>query len=131
MDEKCALKRSRGGGKRRQTCTPNMGARQYYAASWFAQQAGEKALKALFLEQRAQLPIRTHDLEHLASQLEGMGEIDSAIAALNPAFNMVRYPDAATRRAPVDEVSMEDSVEHLQAAERIVEWVRAQLTNQQ
>jgi len=38
---------------------------QWYAASWFAQQAAEKALKALHIEQRGQLAPRIHDLERL------------------------------------------------------------------
>jgi HEPN domain-containing protein len=94
-----------------------------YAASWFAQQAVEKALKALHIEQRGRLAPRTHDLEYLGREIGAPAIVSADLALLNPAFNLVRYPDPITGRAPVDEVTPEQAANQLAAAERVLEWI--------
>lgn len=98
-----------------------------YAASWFAQQAAEKALKALYLDRHRTLARRTHDLEYLGAQLQVPQAIEKDLSILNPAFDLVRYPDPGTGDAPVDIVTPELSIEHFAAAERILMWLEAQL----
>lgn len=41
----------------------------YYASAWFAHQAAEKGLKALFTERHGRQAARTHDLMLLATVL--------------------------------------------------------------
>src|SRR5437870_4688510 len=67
---------------------------QFYAVSWFAQQAAEKALKALYLERRRRLAPRTHDLRFLGEQLGVPRSVQIDLDVLNPAFDLARYPDA-------------------------------------
>ncbi len=99
----------------------------YFAVSWFAQQATEKALKALYVEQRAHLSPRTHDVEFLGSELGVPAAYAPDLKRLSDAFDLVRYPDPAIGRAPVDEVNMATAAADLAAAERVVLWVRQQL----
>jgi uncharacterized protein len=61
-----------------QTAEITLQAGQCYAVSWFAQQAAEKALKALYLERHGQLAPRTHDLGYFAVEL--------AVPTLDPAL---------------------------------------------
>lgn len=100
---------------------------QHYATSWFAQQAVEKGLKALFMEQQGQLPRRTHDLDYLARQVRAPAAIATDVALVNPAFDIVRYPDPSGNSAPVDTVTAALATQHLDAAERILIWLGAQL----
>ena len=78
---------------------------QHYATSWFAQQAVEKGLKALVIEQQGQLPRRTHDLDYLAREVHVPAAVAADVALVNPAFDMVRYPDPSGISAPVDTIT--------------------------
>jgi HEPN domain-containing protein len=99
---------------------------RHYAASWFAQQAAEKALKAVYMERFGQVAPRTHDLEFLGVQLSVPTAVELQLDILNPAFD-ARYPGASPGSAPVDSVSPLKSQEHLTAAKEVLEWVRGQL----
>jgi HEPN domain-containing protein len=100
---------------------------RYYAASWFAQQAAEKGLKALYIERRGSLAPRTHDLEYLGVQANAPAAVAADLQLLNPAFDLVRYPDPIGGRAPVDAVTPALANDHLGAAERVLAWIDAQL----
>lgn len=98
----------------------------YYAAVFFAHQAGEKALKALWIARRGELPPRTHNLVALASEL-GAGEtIIEAGAELSPEYILTRYitPDVAS---PEELYDRESANVHVGAAEAIVEWAQTGL----
>jgi len=73
--------------------------RRFYAVSWFVQQAVEKGLKALYIEQRGVLAPRTHDLRHLGREVLAPSTVETDLAALDPAFDLTRYPDRI--RAPL------------------------------
>ena len=100
---------------------------QFYAVSWFAQQAAEKAMKALWVEQhQGRLPPRTHDLDLLAAQLGASAILQSDLDALAPVFRISRYPDQ-TGALPVDAISEANAVDHLDAARRVARWTAGQL----
>jgi HEPN domain-containing protein len=99
----------------------------YYASVWFVQQAVEKGLKALIIEQRGTLPERTHDIERLGTTLSVPTNIQNQLATINPVFNRVRYPDLGTLIAPVDSISDVDASEQLEAAEEVMAWLAPQL----
>lgn len=101
---------------------------RHYAVSWFAQQAAEKGLKALYIERKAALPPRTHHLEYLGTELSVPETVQSDLALLNPAFELVRYPNPATGQPPVDGITAELAGPHVEAAGRVLEWVRECLT---
>ena len=101
---------------------------RYYAGSWFAQQAVEKGLKALYIDQQGMLAPRTHDLEYLGAQTGAPMLITADLQLLNPAFDLVRYRDPIGGRAPVDAVTPALAADHLAAAERVLTWLEAQLS---
>lgn len=95
----------------------------YYAAAFFAQQAGEKALKSLWIAQHAELAPKTHNLVTLSTNLGGDEAIIQAAAELSPAYVLTRYltPEVASPEQLYDSGS---AVLHLDAADSIVAWVQ-------
>ena len=109
------------------TAEVNMAAGQFYAVSWFAQQAAEKALKALHVERHQQLASRTHDLTLLGARLDVPGPVEADLENLNPAFDLARYPDDQGL-PPVDAVDKQRATSHIDAARRIVAWVSSEIS---
>src|SRR5581483_5300377 len=97
---------------------------RHYATSWFAQQAVEKGLKALFIEQQGALAPRSHDVEHLGRLVQAPDAVAADLAVVNPAFDAVRYPDPSGITAPVDAITSAVAAQHLAAAERILAWIK-------
>ncbi|MDZ4279063.1 MAG: HEPN domain-containing protein [Dehalococcoidia bacterium] len=98
---------------------------RWTATSFHAQQAAEKALKALWFERRGGEPPRTHDLVRLAQDVgypdEHAGELD----AMTQSYVVSRYPDAIDDgSARIDKDTAED---HRALAESVIRWVREQL----
>jgi HEPN domain-containing protein len=89
-----------------------------------AQQAAEKALKAVFLAKGARFPL-THNLELLLQELEEAGvEIPESVDRVS---KLSRY--AVETRYPgfFDPVTESDFLETIDLAEATVEWARKQL----
>lgn len=89
-----------------------------------AQQAAEKATKALMIRRGIDFPY-VHDLGALLTLLEEAGEsVPDAVALsdqLTPYAAAARYPGIAER------VTEEDHAEAVQLAEAVVRWVRERL----
>lgn len=100
----------------------------FFASTWFAHQAVEKGLKALFIERHGRLAARTHDLVLLAKVVALPSTLMTHIETVDPAFELARYPDVDTLIAPVDMVTESIAVRVLQAAEEIMTWLEAQLS---
>jgi hypothetical protein len=81
----------------------------------------------LYIDQQGTLAPRTHDLDYRGREVGAAATVATDLMTLNPAFDLVRYPDPASGRAPVDEVSSALAGPHLAAAERAVGWIDAQL----
>jgi len=100
---------------------------RFYASVFFSQQAAEKALKALYIHERAEMPPRTHNLLDL---LEALGVADEALrdAAmdLTPEYVVTRYPDAANG-VPAVLYNREMAATHLHKARLIVNFVEKRL----
>jgi HEPN domain-containing protein len=88
----------------------------------------EKGLKALYIEQQATLAPRTHDLEYLGRQTGAPPPVTTDLQLLNPAFDLVRYPDSTGGSAPVDAVTPALAADHMAAAERVLTWIEPQLS---
>ena len=97
---------------------------RYAGAAFHAHQAAEKALKAVIIATRRELPPRIHNLLELARILgvrdEGLLE---ALRRLNPHYRVARYPDAANG-VPMEVYSESIASELVSLAERVVEWAR-------
>jgi len=100
---------------------------RFYASVFFSQQAADKALKALYIHEKAEVPPRTHNLLDL---LEALGVADEALrdAAmdLTPEYVVTRYPDAANG-VPAALYNREMAVAHLHKARLIVDFAKGRL----
>lgn len=112
------------------TAQVNFKGDRFYAASIFSQQAAEKALKALILEQTGATPPRTHDLIALGRRIEAPLEIVRALEQLNPAYAVSRYPDVLTDTIPADFINKDLAKSHTADAEVILRWARQKLETQ-
>lgn len=101
---------------------------RYFAASWFSRQAVGKAVKALYLDRHGILAARTHDLVFLGATLAVPLKVTHDLSLLNSTFDLVRYPDSATGMAPVDYITGAMATPHVEAAQRVLGWVRGELT---
>jgi HEPN domain-containing protein len=90
------------------------------AASFYAQQAAEFALKAPQLHVMGQFA-RIHDLTRLARDLSAPPRIVKLAAWVTPAYTAARYPDVGGK---ISRRSVEST---LDAARRIIRWVRREM----
>lgn len=105
----------------------NQAASIHFAASWFAQQAAEVGLKALYLEQHGTLAPKTHNLVFLGSQVAVPPTVDADLTTLNPTFDLVRYPSATGTLPPVRLIDQATAARDVDAAERVLAWTATQL----
>jgi len=98
----------------------------YYASVFFAHQSAEKALKALWIHQKAELAPWTHNLVSLVRELGGSETLMDDAAELAPEYILTRYPTPEVA-LPQELYSRRSAEIHLQAAQRIVEWVREEI----
>ncbi len=100
---------------------------RYYASVFFSQQAAEKALKAVYMHVKAELPPRTHNLLEL---LESLGvddeELLDAAMDLTPEYVVTRYPDAANG-VPATLYNRNMAVAHLEKARLILRFCEGRL----
>ena len=91
-----------------------------------AQQAAEKAIKALLITLNIDFPY-VHDLAHLLSLLEDAGENLSPAArqcaVLTPYAVLTRYP------APARPVTLEEYTIAVDIAEEVVHWAEENITS--
>ncbi len=99
---------------------------RYYASVFFSQQAGEKALKASYIDRRRMLPARKHNMVQLSRLLRAPSDVVEASLELNPEYLVTRYPDAAGG-VPEQMYNRNIALVHLRSARRILKWVRNSL----
>ena len=98
----------------------------YHVSVFFAQQAAEKALKALYYVGRKLHP-RTHDLERLFQMLpldaliKKPGFTLRELRILTDYYEKSRYPDVA-RGLPSEKITVEDANEALAIAEKVIRY---------
>lgn len=98
---------------------------RWSATAFFAQQATEKGLKALWVERTGEPPARTHDLVRLA-ETTGCPVGRDTLDQLSRAYLLSRYPDAGSgAESDVDEPAVSRL---MTAAEEVLAWVERQLS---
>lgn len=101
------------------TAETNLEHRRFDASAFFAHQAAEKALKALYVLKFKRL-WRIHDLVELGRRVEAPGEVLKSCDALNPHYIETRYP--------LDIIYSEEMVKDaLENAREVLGWVEEQL----
>ena len=90
---------------------------EYHVSAFLAQQAVEKALKALHISKTGDFP-KIHDLTRLARMIGAPDEIVRLCAEITPAYTATRYPDVAS------EFSKDEVRELIKSADKVIKWVR-------
>ena len=99
---------------------------RYSAACFWAQQAAELALKAVFLERYSKTPPKVHDLLVLARNVDAPKNIFDAGAILNPSYTESRYVDV-TGKAPSKFYTMRDAQRAVENASEVLKWCISQM----
>ncbi|MBI4022977.1 HEPN domain-containing protein [Candidatus Berkelbacteria bacterium] len=110
------------------TARVNREEERYYAAALFAQQAAEKALKALIIKQTGQLAPKIHDVAELAGGLGLPAHLNDSIERLVPVYLMSRYPDATPdATVPAEFYTDTQAAPLVEAADEVLQWVKTNL----
>jgi HEPN domain-containing protein len=99
-----------------------MGLDDYYVSAFLCQQAVEKALKALLIQETGKFP-RIHDTAELSRRVNAPSKIVEFCAAINPAYTTTRYPDVAS---DFDKGEVEEIID---SAREVLEWTKKKLTS--
>ncbi len=99
----------------------NFEIKQYRVASLLAQQALEKALKALYIKRFNELK-KTHDLVFLANKLDLPEDLRGVCKELDPLYLQTRYPDA-TGNLPSELFDKADTFNFISLADEVMEWI--------
>jgi HEPN domain-containing protein len=108
-----------------------MGTGDFAHAAFLAEQAAQKALKALLRLRNRNA--RTHDLSELLKDAgrvlgsEPPADLGAAAHSLRDHYTGARYPGVKSRKAPSDFYTEQMAREALECCDRIMEFVRAQL----
>jgi HEPN domain-containing protein len=94
-------------------------------STFHAQQAAEKALKALIVSLRRQPP-KTHDIEALLETLEDYG-VDTAPLQEIEAGELTKYAVKARYPDFEEEPTLEEAREALDTAREVIAWAREEL----
>jgi len=100
---------------------------RWFRAAFFAQQAVEKALKALFFVVRREEPPRIRTVTELYAMLKESGfalppELEQQLYILNKYYTVTRYPDAANG-LPSESVDRVEAERAYKLAKEVVEYV--------
>ncbi len=98
----------------------------YDWACFQAQQAVEKALKALHLKEFHELR-RIHDIVFLARKVRIPADMLDACIRLNQVYVETRYPDASGR-IPAEKFRRADAISCIGIAEGILRWLKKKLS---
>jgi HEPN domain-containing protein len=97
-----------------------MAAADYRDVAFHCQQAVEKLLKAVIVQQTGQRPPYQHNLWRLWQHISGIAcppDVQAAMAALNPHYFLSRYPGVGI------EYDLEAAQELVERMERIWQWL--------
>jgi len=109
-----------------ESASKNLKIEEYYVSAFLAQQATEKALKALYIHELNESPGPTHSLLFLGKKVHVPKKFYTGLRKISPDFVITRYPDAANG-IPYELYDEEISKERLEIAGKVIEWVRGEL----
>ncbi len=94
--------------------------KEYAVAAFLAQQAAEKALKAVLIRRFAELP-RVHDITYLGKRVGLPGRLLEGGDALTQAYIATRYPDLPGG-PPSESFTAKDCRRLIKTAKEILLW---------
>jgi HEPN domain-containing protein len=107
-----------------------LAAGRWAAASFHAQQAAEKALKALYRERRDEEPPKIHDLVRIAEEVEAPEDWTEELDMLSRVYLITRYPGEAGIDYPPFGIEEEAAKEYCGLAEKVDAWVQQELVTE-
>ncbi len=101
--------------------------KRWFRAAFYAQQAVEKALKALHIVYLREPPPYTHRVTVLYNRLKEHGftlpkDLEESLPILNKYYTITRYPDAANG-LPSETVDREEALRAYNIAKKVVDYV--------
>lgn len=108
------------------TAKDNIASKNFYASVFFAQQAAEKSLKALYIQLNGSFPPKTHDLVELCRKVIAPQEVILVAGGLTITYLSSHYPGLAPK-IPADFYNKEKAVSHLKEAKVILQWVKSRI----
>jgi|SRR3989344_1155571 len=100
--------------------------RNFDWACFQAQQAAEKGLKALYIQEFNTFK-KIHDLSFFAKELKAPDEILEVCFRLSPVYAETRYPDGSGK-VPAKRFSEEDAKKSIKYASVILTWLEKELS---
>ncbi len=102
--------------------------KRYFRTAFFAQQAAEKSLKALFFVVKKEEPPKLHTVTELYRELKKGGfnlpdDVEEQLYVLNKYYTVSRYPDAANG-LPSESVDRIEAERALKIAEVVLEHAK-------
>ncbi|MFB6246321.1 MAG: HEPN domain-containing protein [Candidatus Pacearchaeota archaeon] len=107
----------------------NIKIKEYYVSAFLCQQSAEKALKALYIEKRAESPGQTHSLIYLAKETKVPKKYFQILSDLTPEFITTRYPDAAGE-TPYKLYHKDKVEKYINELEELLKWIENQVKKQ-
>ncbi len=99
---------------------------EWNVVAFLCQQSVEKALKALYIQEKKKSPGTTHSLVYLGKELSMSEEMLRLLRKLAPDFILTRYPDAS-QTLPYELYDKYSAEERLEIAEKVLKWVSERL----
>lgn len=109
-----------------ETAKVSFNGKKWFAASFWCQQAVEKALKALYIVKKKESSGTTHSLTFLGRELHVPREYFNFLRDLTKEYYLSRYPDAS-EDVPFKAYMKEDAENYLRQCEKVLQWVKSQL----
>lgn len=110
-----------------ETAESNWETKRYYVCSFFSQQAVEKALKAIILQETKKMPPKIHRLYELSRVIlthEEIKDILEKIRKVDLAYLTSRYPDLPTKKTPAEVIDSETAWNHYYDAKEVIQWLQ-------
>lgn len=101
----------------------NLDIEAYDVSLILCQQAVEKMLKALYIQERQEEPPRTHSLRKLIELTDMPDEALKLVVQLDSYYMVLRYPDVSDV-VPYENVDKEDAEDGINKAEEILELIK-------
>lgn len=103
----------------------SLNSKDYYLSAFMSQQAAEKSLKALYIQNNQEL-LKTHSVSKLGKMNRVPESILNRLGLLDPIYTETRYPDISSR-IPSEEFDENDAKEIFNLSQEVLEWVEKRL----
>jgi len=105
-----------------------LGTERWEAVSFHAQQAVDKAFKAILVQRGEESPPRIHDLVILGRRVGAPLTLEPDLNELTRAYVLTRYPDAVVEPEAPGDIDQPMAKHHFRVAEEVLQWAKRKLS---